>query len=73
MDLLTLVCIAYILVTYQQSPGGQKTMTTATTQLTAEEMQKLAQDIIERLKANEGRVCMADTRDLRKIAGTWNN
>jgi predicted RNA-binding protein (virulence factor B family) len=48
-------------------------MTTATTQLTAEEMQKLAQDIIERLKANEGRVCMADTRDLRKIAGTWNN
>jgi hypothetical protein len=43
------------------------------TQLTAEEMQKLASDIIARLKVNEGRICMVDTRDLRKIAGTWNN
>ena len=34
--------------------------------------QDLALDILERLKANgNGKVCMADIRDLRKIAGTW--
>jgi len=33
---------------------------------------QLAQDILDRLaKNNNGRVCMADIRDLRKIAGTW--
>jgi len=36
--------------------------------------QQLALDILARLKVNgNGKVCMADIRDLRKIAGTWNN
>jgi len=33
--------------------------------------QELALDILERLNANGNEVCMADLRDLRKIAGTW--